>query len=82
MCIRDREYTIGVLVQSNFGKTQDLTVAGVPVGRQICTKIQNSAKEDKGSIMAVSYTHLLPDGGNYIGIECENFTGNMELNIE
>ena len=24
----------------------------------------------------------LPDGGNYIGIECENFTGNIELNIE
>ena len=24
----------------------------------------------------------LPDGGNYIGIECGNFTGNIELNIE
>ena len=29
-----------------------------------------------------SDTITLPDGGNYIGIECENFTGNMELNIE
>ena len=27
-------------------------------------------------------TITLPDGGNYIGIECENFTGNIELNIE
>ena len=53
-----KEYTIGVLVQSNFGKTQDLTVAGVPVGRQICTKIQNSAKEDKGSIMVIVGTDL------------------------
>ena len=52
------EYTIGVLVQSNFGKTQDLTVAGVPVGRQICTKMQNSAKEDKGSIMVIVGTDL------------------------
>ena len=29
-----------------------------------------------------SDTITLPDGGNYIGIECENFTGNTELNIE
>ena len=29
-----------------------------------------------------SDTIILPDGGNYIGIECENFTGNIELNIE
>ena len=27
-------------------------------------------------------TITLPDGGNYIGIECEDFTGNIELNIE
>ena len=29
-----------------------------------------------------SDTITLTDGGNYIGIECENFTGNIELNIE
>ena len=29
-----------------------------------------------------SDTITLPEGGNYIGIECENFTGNIELNIE
>ena len=27
-------------------------------------------------------TITLPDGGNYIGIECENFTGNIKLEIE
>ena len=27
-------------------------------------------------------TITLPDGGNYIGIECEDFTGNIELYIE
>lgn len=27
-------------------------------------------------------TITLPDGGNYIGIACEDFTGNIELNIE
>ena len=29
-----------------------------------------------------SDTITLPEGGNYIGIECENFTGSIELNIE
>ena len=29
-----------------------------------------------------SDTITLPDAGNYIGIECENFTGNIELNIK
>ena len=29
-----------------------------------------------------SDTITLPDGGNYIGIACEDFTGNIELNIE
>lgn len=29
-----------------------------------------------------SDTITLPDGGNYIGIECEGFTGSIELNIE
>lgn len=27
-------------------------------------------------------TITLPDGGNYIGIKCDNFTGSVELNIE
>ncbi len=30
--IRDSEYTVGVLVQSNFGSRKDLTILGVPVG--------------------------------------------------
>ena len=29
-----------------------------------------------------SDTITLPDGGNYIGIEGESFTGSIELNIE
>jgi len=28
-------YTVGVLVQANFGRRPDLTIAGVPVGREI-----------------------------------------------
>ena len=29
-----------------------------------------------------SDTITLPEGGNYIGIECEEFTGSIEMNIE
>ena len=29
-----------------------------------------------------SISITLPEGGNYIGIECENFTGSIELNME
>ena len=29
-----------------------------------------------------SDTITLPDGGNYVGTECESFTGSIELNIE
>ena len=31
---------------------------------------------------AYNETITLPSGGNYIGIECENFTGNIEMIIE
>ena len=33
--IRDSTYTVGVLVQSNFGGKRNLTIAGVPVGREL-----------------------------------------------
>ncbi len=33
--VAGRTYTVGVLVQSNFGSRQLMTVAGVPVGREI-----------------------------------------------
>ena len=33
--IKDSTYTVGVLVQSNFGAKRNLTIAGVPVGREL-----------------------------------------------
>ena len=33
--VEGKKYTIGVLVQSNFGATRCLTINGVPVGREI-----------------------------------------------
>ena len=50
-------YTVGALVQSNFGRPRDLTVLGVPVGRRI--QPPGTAQppiQEKGSIMIVLAT--------------------------
>ena len=33
--VKDGGYTVGVLVQCNYGSRQNLRIAGVPVGREI-----------------------------------------------
>lgn len=33
--IVDKEYTVGILVQANYGRREHLTIAGVPVGKEI-----------------------------------------------
>src|SRR5450432_3670198 len=33
--IKDSTYTVGVLVQSNFGSKRNFTIAGVPIGREL-----------------------------------------------
>jgi len=54
-----RDYTVGVLVQSNFGRTADLTIGGRPVGERIAQKIkEEQASVDKGSIMIVLGTDI------------------------
>ncbi len=60
-------YTVGVLVQCNCGTRNQLTVAGVPVGREIPGNLQRSASEGEretevGSIIIVMATDapLLP----------------------
>lgn len=52
-----REYTVGVLVQSNFGKTRDLRLDGKKIGGVIADKIEEAAA-DKGSIMIIVATDL------------------------
>lgn len=52
-----KTYTLGVLVQSNFGKTDDLTVCGFPLGNKILPEITPSVT-DKGSIISVVATDL------------------------
>lgn len=54
-------YTVGVLVQANFGRRDQLRVAGVPVGQEITDNMLGSIetglpREDVGSIIIVVAT--------------------------
>ena len=53
-------YTVGVLVQCNYGRKMDLRIAGVPVGREIAGS--GTRDDDAGSIIIVVATDapLLP----------------------
>ena len=66
--IKDSTYTVGVLVQSNFGAKSNFTIAGVPVGRELKDtmnyefKAPPSYQPGDGSIIVVLATDapLLP----------------------
>jgi D-aminopeptidase len=49
-------FTVGVLVQSNFGRPRDLIIAGVPIGRSLQPPSTIDRTSDKGSIMIVLAT--------------------------
>jgi D-aminopeptidase len=64
---RSGGYTVGVLVQANMGRRSQLTIAGVPVGREIAgdlpvVKVPDSSNRDTGSIIIIIATDapLLP----------------------
>ena len=66
--IKDSTYTVGVLVQSNFGSKRNFTIAGVPVGKELKDtlnyefKAPPSYQPGDGSIIVVLATDapLLP----------------------
>lgn len=68
--IKDSKYTVGVLVQANFGRRKSLKIAGVPVGMELEDTLRNELKlppksyreEGDGSIIVVVATDapLLP----------------------
>ena len=67
--IKDSTFTLGVFVQSNFGRKRNLTIAGVPVGKELLDTLNNELKappsyrqEGDGSIIVVVATDapLLP----------------------
>jgi len=49
-------YTLGVLVQANYGRTADLIISGKPVGKGV--PLGWGAKEDVGSIIVIVATDL------------------------
>jgi L-aminopeptidase/D-esterase-like protein len=57
-------YTVGVLVQANYGRRETLTIAGVPVGREITDLMPRPGRPDgkEGSVIVVVGTDapLLP----------------------
>ena len=57
MTLDGEKYTLGVLVQSNHGRLQDLLLEGRPVGREIQRQLQESAP-DKGSCIVILATDL------------------------
>ncbi|MEO6549293.1 MAG: P1 family peptidase [Ferruginibacter sp.] len=67
--IKDSTYTVGVLVQSNFGSKRNFTIAGVPIGKELKDTLNYELKgppayrqEGDGSIIVVVATDapLLP----------------------
>lgn len=68
--INNKTYTLGVLVQSNFGRKKNLTIAGIPVGMELKDTLnyeihggaQSKRQEGDGSIIAIVATDapLLP----------------------
>ncbi|WP_239691660.1 DmpA family aminopeptidase [Hymenobacter lapidarius] len=61
--VGDSTYTVGVLVQSNFGKRRNFTIAGVPVGQELRDTLAYDFKaapsyrqEGDGSIIVVVAT--------------------------
>jgi D-aminopeptidase len=57
-------YTVGVLVQANYGRARNLTIAGVPVGKELVPPVVKveAKPEGSGSIIVVVATDapLLP----------------------
>ncbi len=68
--IDKKNYTVGVLVQSNFGSKKNLTISGVPVGKELKDTLNlefnappsNQRQEGDGSIIVIVATDapLLP----------------------
>lgn len=61
--VKDSTYTLGVFVQSNFGRKRNLIIAGVPVGKELIDTLNNELKappsyrqEGDGSIIVVVAT--------------------------
>lgn len=53
-----KDYTVGVLVQSNYGLLKDFRINGEEIGKKLAEKIDLSPQEDKGSIISIVATDI------------------------
>lgn len=68
--LENKEYTVGVLVQSNYGLLEDLCIDGNKLGKLIDKKLKLKKEEDKGSIIIVVATDL-PVSSRQLGRICK-----------
>lgn len=70
LSIENSGYTLGALVQANFGLRKDLTICGVPVGKHFVETA--GADSDSGSLIAIIATDapLLPNQLQRIARRC------------
>ena len=54
----EKEYTLGVLVQSNHGMLEDLIVDGRNIGKDLVNRIKVKERTDKGSIIIIIATDI------------------------
>ena len=52
----EKSYTVGVLVQANFGRRHQLLIAGVPVGKEITDSMPKEGHTGDGSVIVVVAT--------------------------
>lgn len=52
------EYTIGVLVLSNYGLLKDLTINGEKIGERLSKEIELNPQKDQGSIISIIATDI------------------------
>ncbi|MEP7382106.1 MAG: P1 family peptidase [Gemmatimonadota bacterium] len=65
--IGSKSYTVGVLVQANLGRLEDLVIAGVPVGRELSDLEPVEKRGSDGSIIIVIGTNA-PLSGSQLNL--------------
>lgn len=68
--IDGKAFTLGVLVLSNYGLLEDLTIDGRNIGRTISKKLEMKPQTDRGSIISIIATDI-PMSSRQLGRICK-----------
>jgi D-aminopeptidase len=74
-------WTVGALVQANYGRRERLTVAGVPVGEAILTSEVSSAWDDADALDAGSIIVVVATDAPLLPHQCERLAQRATLGI-